>query len=162
MKRLLILIIMIWPLLGRGQLIHLADGDYIDTTGKTNADCNKNMGAYYYQVGGKYPEASYTLVSSARSFFAEKLYHKTNSSGYLTFQFLIDCQGRLIKNVKVLQTDPNYHKCSFDSVLIKSYYEFLLTLNNWKIARSKNGETFSYYAFMTFKIKDGTIENIIP
>lgn len=145
---------------GSAQLISLADGQYIDTSGKLPSDCPNKIPAYYYQVGGKYPRSSNTLLEKARSILDCK--KVSGESGYLTFQFLVDCSGTIVRRVKVLQTNSLYQEKSFDFEMVNKYYNFLLTLTGWQPGLTRKGTTIPYHAFITFKIKDGTLENIIP
>jgi hypothetical protein len=63
---------------------------------------------------------------------------------------------------QVLQTDEKYSNYHFEKKLVNELFTFLKTLDKWKIAKSKEGYTYSYKAFVTFKIKNGKVINIIP
>ena len=138
----------------------LPDGEYMDTTSNPNSAC-KDYTIYYYQVGGKYPKSSITLLKEVQLF----LIHQNQlfkGSGYITFRFRIDCEGQRTKRTQVLQTDEHYKSYHFNKTLVNELYLFLNTLNNWKAAKDKRGNFFSYIALLTFKIKDGKVINIIP
>ena len=142
------------------QIYTLSDGEYMDTTANFNTAC-KDYNVYYYQVGGKYPKSSITLLKDAQEFVQRinKIYH---GSGYITFRFRVDCEGHRTKRTQVLQTDEQYKMYHFKKDFVNELYEFLITLNDWKTAKDNLGHSFSYIAFITFKIKNGKVINIIP
>jgi len=138
----------------------LPDGEYMDTLSNINYTC-KDYNEYYYQVGGKYPKSSFTLLKEV------KLFCQTDNavytgSGYITFRFKIDWEGKLMEGIQVLQTDEQYKSWHFDKKLVNELFAFLKTLDKWRIAKTTGGETFLYRAFITFRIKDGKVINIIP
>jgi hypothetical protein len=143
-----------------GQNIILPDGEYMDTTSVKDTGClDRNI--YYYQVGGKYPESSSSLLKKAVVHLKNKN-EVYSGSGYITFRFRIDCEGKIMKNAQVLQTDEKYVGSHFEKKLVNELWDFTRQLNKWKIAKSPKGSTYSYTTFITFKIKDGKINNIIP
>jgi len=138
----------------------LSDGEYMDTTFTQNEKCPKQY-AYFYSVGGKYPENSTSLLKKAQTFLQQKNENYINS-GYITFRFMIDCEGKRISKTEVLQTDEKYAAFHFEKKLVDELYGFLKTLDKWVTYRSTEGTTYSYKAFLTFKIKNGKVINIIP
>ena len=84
-----------------GQNVVLPNGEYMDTTSNPTTTC-PDYNIYFYQVHGKYPESSSTILKEAQSFL--KAQDKSGAgSGYITFQFMIDCEGRKLKKTRVLQ-----------------------------------------------------------
>ena len=140
----------------------LPDGEYMDTTTNDNATC-KDYSVYYYQGHGrgKYPEASTTILKEVQSFLKIKD-NSFKGSGYITFQFMIDCNGKKMKKTRVLQTDEEYNNYHFEKEFVEELYTFLNTMDKWKIFKINSGEILSYHAFITFKIKNGKAVNIIP
>lgn len=138
----------------------LPQGEYMDTTSVRDTIC-KDYNIFYYSVGGKYLKNSYTVLNEVQLFL--QLQHKDyNGSGYITFRFKIDCAGNKMKKTQVLQTDEKYAAYHFDKEFVNELYLFLNTLDKWKIAKNKEGKTFPYNAFISFKIKNGKVVNIIP
>lgn len=143
-----------------GQNYTLPNGEYMDTTANTDTAC-KNYNTYYYQVGGKYPKSSITLLKEVQAFLLQKnkIYE---GSGYITFRFRINCERHRMKRTKVFQTDGDYKSIHFDKKFVNELYLFVDTLNEWKISKNKQGKNLSYIALITFKIKNGKVINIIP
>jgi hypothetical protein len=143
-----------------GQNYILPDGEYMDTTSNSNSECKVNN-IYYYQVNGKYPESSSSLLLEALEFMNKKTTEYTGS-GYITFRFAIDCEGKMANKVQVLQTNEYYKNYHFEKSLVNDLYSFVKTLDKWKTIKKKDNKTYSYVTFITFKIKNGKVINIIP
>jgi hypothetical protein len=143
-----------------GQNFVLPDGEYMDTASNQNEKC-KNYNAYFYSVGGKYPENSSSLLKEVQPFLLQEPGNYPGS-GYITFRFTVDCEGKLMQRIQVLQTDEKYVSTHFDKSLVNELFAFLKTLDKWKTVKTQDGEAFSYKAFITFKIKNGKVINIIP
>ncbi|MET0638099.1 MAG: hypothetical protein ABWZ25_18860 [Chitinophagaceae bacterium] len=116
--------------------------------------------SWYYSVDGKYPMASESLLNQL-SVTASNL-KNVRGSGYITFRFIINCRGQITKDLEILQTDSTYKKFRFDQTLVDTLKAFVKSLDKWNIATFENGKPFAYRAFMTFKINDGKVVNIIP
>ena len=160
MKQILILVLLLIAFQSNAQKYILPDGEFMDTTITTDTAC-KDYTIYYYQVGGKYLESSVTILKKVQTYLqhADKV---GTGSGYITFRFRIDCTGHRTKRTQLLQTDESYKSYHFNEAFVNELYLFLNTLNNWKAAKDNSGNSFSYIAFITFKIKDGKVINIIP
>lgn len=160
MKLFIITIFLFFAYQSFGQNFVLPDGEYMDTTVNQDEKC-KNYNAYLYSVGGKYPENSSTLLKEVQIFLQQK--NKSYSgNGYITFRFSVNCEAKLMEKVEVLQTDEKYVTNHFDKDLVNQLFTFLKSLHKWKTAETKEGEAFSYKAFLTFKIQNGKVINIIP
>lgn len=139
----------------------MIDGDeYIDTMSDQNLKC-KTQTVYFYQIGGKYPENAATLLEEL-ALFQQRKNQINTGSGNITFRFTVDCEGQVMKKLQVLQTDEIYRPYRFEKELVDQLYLFFKTLKKWKVGKLKNGEPVNYFAFMTFKIKNGKVVNVIP
>ncbi|MEO6837719.1 MAG: hypothetical protein ABI261_09015 [Ginsengibacter sp.] len=143
------------------QKFVLPDGEYMDTTTNADASC-KDYNVYFYQGNGrgKYPESSSSILKETQSFLKRKN-NSYKGSGYVTFQFMINCSGKKMNKTRVLQTDEKYNNYHFDKGLVQELYSFLNTMDKWKVFKIKSGEILSYHAFITLKIKNGKVINII-
>jgi hypothetical protein len=143
------------------QSFVLSQGEYMDTTRVFHSECAPPYAIYYYQVKAKYPVSSSTLLTEARSFMAKKG-SSVEGSGYVTFRFFINCKGTMSR-VQVLQTDENYNTTHFPKEYVNGLYSYLQTLDKWpnqfEVQQLKN---ITYIAFISFKLKNGQIDNIIP
>ena len=148
------------PLHAQSQLIHLPGGTYIDTIGKMDTVCT-DLSIYYFQVGAKYPMSSDTLLKKMNITLGTET-GLGKQSGWITFQFMIDCEGRLVRKVRLVQTDANYKATAFPLNGIDKLYRFIISLDRWKPATMPSKVTHPYHTFFSFKIKHGKVERIIP
>ena len=160
MKLLIVLFILFTAFQTSAQTYLLPAGEYMDTTTNKDTTC-KDYHLYYYQVGGKYLEASSTILNETK-IFLNRQPKNYNGSGYITFRFMINCDGNRLTQTQVFQTDENYKTYHFDTSFINELYSFLNTLRKWKIAKEPAGKVHSYTTFITFKIENGKVVNIIP
>ena len=128
----------------------------------SNLDSCREYNAFYYQVGGKYPESSVTTLENVHTFLKTK-HHSYSGSGYITFRFIVNCNGEIRReSLEVLQIDAKYIHSLFDKEFVVEITEFLFGLKKWHVPKDKKGFPFSYKAFLSFKIQNGKIVNIIP
>ena len=88
---------------------------------------------------------------------AEKLH---NESGYLTFRFIINCNGEAGHFI-LEQADLNYQKKKFNPATIEHLYKIVSNLNNWRHSVLWQ-EPQDAYIYLTFKLKDGEIIELLP
>ena len=170
MKCILLLIAVFYLTPSRGQNFITKEGEYMDTSAVINSPCRVNIAryvfgdagpVYYYSAGCKYPKSSTSLLKEAQAFMAKKN-NSYSGSGYISFRFTIDCEGHMQKQVRVFQTGESYTSTHFDKVLVNELFAYVKTLDKWKKAVGKTGSAFNYMAFITFKIRNGKVINIIP
>jgi hypothetical protein len=143
----------------QGQYITLPDGDYMDTASTRKPTCAKAPTAHYYNVNGKYPRSSETLLKETQAFLRQRG-HTYAGSGYVTFRFMVDCTGHRQVRTQVLQTDARYQRFRFSEALVDELYAFLQTLTEWPVAKAKM--PVNYLAYLTFKLKDGKVVAVVP
>lgn len=133
----------------------------MDTTLNLRKNCFDTKGeSYYYSYDAKYPQSSTMIQKNATAFLNNKN-TKLVGSGYITFQFRVNCAGE-ISYVKLMQTDENYQPMKFKEDIVQSLYEFTKSLKDWKRVKYKNTIPLSYTAFISYKIRHGQIVAVIP
>jgi hypothetical protein len=136
-------------------------GEFMDTTRVFSPACAPPYQIFYYSVNAKYPVSSTVLLSESRAFLKQKQQIYTGS-GYVTFRFIIDCEG-IMSRVLVQQTDDQYKTVHFQKEFVNDLYAYLKTMDQWKKnLKIKDIENINYIAFISFKIKNGEVVNIIP
>lgn len=138
----------------------LPEGEFMDTVLLHESSC-RDGNYYYYQLKARYPKSSSTLLKEVQQFMKTKNRTYTGS-GYITFRCRIGCNGKEWPPVQVLQTDVFYQPVHFEKELVNELFTYFQTLDNWKKAVSKTGEAISYNTYMSFKIRDGKVTDIIP
>lgn len=160
MKPLLFLLLALLSRPALAQRFRIGGEEFMDTTRRQNPACPPVGYARYYQVEGKYPRSSDTLLREARAFLQQQPGSPFAGSGYVTFRFVVDCQGRRLPQVQVLQTDGAYQPTHFAPALVEALYGFLQTLTEWNVAKAT--QPTSYVAYLTFKLQDGKVVAVAP
>jgi len=83
-----------------------------------------------------------------------------SESGYLTFRFIVNCKGEAGWFV-LEQTSLDYRKKTFDAATIRHLSDIVTTLKTWQPAMLR-GQAFDAYTYLTFKLKDGEIVDLLP
>lgn len=143
----------------QAQRIRVGDEEFMDTTSSHVAACAKAPVVRYYQVAGKYPRSPATLLHEAQAFLRERggVY---SGSGYVTFRFIIDCQGHREPRTQVLETDRHYQRTTFAPELVAGLYAFLQTLTAWQVGKAP--VPVRYITYLNFKVQDGKVVAVTP
>ena len=83
-----------------------------------------------------------------------------NESGYLTFRFIINCEGKTGYFVTE-QADLDYHKKEFHPETVQYFYKMVSELSPFQPAVAMK-EKRDAYAYLTFKLKDGKLIELLP
>lgn len=131
---------------------------YATDSSGTFKPCEPNHIFEYFSVNGKYPESSQKLLESVRQVYRKPA--NSTQSGFITIRFLVNCRGET-GWFDVFQVDDHYRQCTFEKSIVEQLTAFTKSLNQWKAGKWES-EVVNYFAYVTFKINAGTIENIIP
>jgi hypothetical protein len=159
MTRLIIIFLLAMPHSLLAQQKMLGAGKYpFDSTCKL-CDTGKWI-PEYYSLRIKYPLSSEAILNNAKAALVQ---YRTpfSGTGWVTIRFIVDCKGKP-GCFHIYQVDENYLPAKFRVPFISALQIFLVEqMDAWPVGYVKNAAT-DYYAYVTFKIKDGRIENIIP
>ncbi|OZI05420.1 hypothetical protein BWI93_25335 [Siphonobacter sp. BAB-5385] len=144
-----------------GQDYSLPTGDYMDTTYQMSSKCSSCRIVYYYHINAKYPKSSATLRTEVNQYLLERK-RSYQGSGYVTFRFMIDCEGKRVQRVRVLQTSSDYKTYQFDKVFVNDLFDFIKTLDRWQPGHYKNLFPVNYLTYLSFKIHDGKVIAVLP
>lgn len=114
---------------------------------------NNDIGVQPILVGGK---ATMNKILAER-LDVNKLF---TESGYLTFRFVINCDG-VAGRFTTEQTDLDFQPKTFNRETITHFYEIIKDIKGWRktIIRKESRDA---YAYITFKLKDGEIIELLP
>lgn len=157
------------PLVGFSQQITdlrpkdgLAVGDIPFDPALDNADFTLCGGAIqqYYAVSGGYKGGGKRLFGLlSRQSFPNPA-GSAGGSGYITVRFVVNCKGQTDR-FRVLQVDRNYQSATFDSALVATVLGFTKGLTAWRPGEYQ-GAYYDYFQYLTFKITDGKVVDILP
>lgn len=79
-----------------------------------------------------------------------------NRSGYITIRFIVNCEGKT-GYFRVEQMNSDYLKTEFNKDFVLELLKFVKNLDGWQ-----NFEKKDYYQYLTFRIEDGKVVEILP
>ncbi len=81
-------------------------------------------------------------------------------TGYITIRFIVNCEGKTGR-FRVQEMDNNYQSRKFNKSLVARYLGITRQLNGW-IPGMDTGYKVDYYQYLTFKIENGALLEILP
>lgn len=120
----------------------------------------ENILEYYYNR--KTPASFEFGKDSLRNFFLANYDHKgiVNESGYITFRFIINCEGQ-IGRFHMYCVGNDYKKKKFHASLTDQLYQLLSSLDTWQ-PLTVGDVIFDSHIYYTFKIENGELVEILP
>jgi len=97
-------------------------------------------------------------------------------NGYITIRFLVNYKGETDR-FRVYEMDREYHPVKFNNEITSRLLSLTKAIKGWKTLVSRNivhvgglpvakerehPDMYDYYQYITFKLKDGLIETILP
>ncbi len=122
--------------------------------------CNQDRPPQYYEFGKglQYEGEKPAIISH----FKEKLKNRNLSgqTGYLTIRFIVNCEGKT-GFFRIEGIDKNLEKMDFNKELVSEILEVTKQLNKWGVP-SRGNTKFDFYQYLTFKLEDGRLIEIMP
>jgi hypothetical protein len=96
-------------------------------------------------------------------FFNEKLKttEEKGETGYVTIRFVVNCEGKTGR-FRVQEMDMNYQPRKFGETLTKQLLELTKQLEGWFLPQDEAKAVYDYYQYLTFKIENGKLTEILP
>lgn len=107
---------------------------------------------------GRYIHGKRALLDTVYKNLEESKMHEQN--GMLIFRFVVNCEGKPGRFI-VDGYDFMYQPLKFEEETISHLYAILRKLKDWRPVVT-NGEARDAYFYITFKIENGKITNILP
>lgn len=136
-------------------------GDIASDEGLDDPDfkvCNEK-GIYQYYNFGKglqYKGEKPKIEEHFKTFVSEA----EKQSGYVTIRFVVNCTGATGR-FRIQQMDTNYQEATFLPETIDQLLTLTKRLDGWVIG-DYNGMVRDYYQYLTFKIQEGQLTEILP
>lgn len=83
-----------------------------------------------------------------------------NESGYLTFRFVINCEGEAGRFITE-EAGLDFARKRFPEQLIEHVFQLLITYDDWQATQGRE-EALDAYAYVTLKLRDGELIDILP
>lgn len=122
--------------------------------------CNESRAQQYYNFdkGLLYKGEKPAIVAHFNNGF--KPSQKSTETGFVTIRFIVNCEGKT-GWFRVLGIDHDYKPKKFSAGLVNQLLTLTKQLNGW-IVGEYNGKTFDYYQYLTFKMENGRLIEIMP
>lgn len=148
-------------------------GKYPDTVGDTSFNEKLDDAGFKKCGAGKNDSFSYQYYHGAKQFgyqgekiaIVEKLkkeniYSEKKINGYVTIRFLVNCEGKTgWFRLKHMNTDLK--DAALDEELENKLLKFTKSLNGW-VPKEVEGLKVDYYQYLTYKIEDGKVSEVLP
>ncbi len=138
------------------------DVGYIDSA---SALGDKNFKVCYdriFQYYNSNPNAAYKQGKKEmqKKLLANFPTGKYNDSGYLTFRFVINCKGEAGR-FEINETNLQYEVIEFNQELKELLLREIMHLKEWTPLQFE-GKAYDAYRYITFKMINGEITEILP
>jgi hypothetical protein len=131
----------------------------IDDSGFKICTNETNIPQYYrFGKGLQYKGEKIAINKHFSENFKNRI--QKNETGFLTIRFVVNCEGRTGR-FRIEGMDNNYQKKKFDKELENQILKLTKQLNGW-IVGELQGQKIDYYQYLTFKLVDGQLVEIMP
>ncbi|MCD4747667.1 MAG: hypothetical protein K8R58_15335 [Bacteroidales bacterium] len=122
--------------------------------------CDSNNIKQYYNFGK--PMQIHGEKTNLIKYFSTnyRVSDSLNERGYVTIRFVVNCQG-VTGRFRVYEMDNDCKSKKFSSNITQQILLLTKNFNQWIIGE-KDGVKYDYYQYLTFKIEDGKIKEILP
>lgn len=121
----------------------------------------EDYGIQYYNInnsnGLKYRGEKLAIIQELEKL---NLTSSNKSNGYITIRFVVNCEGKT-GLFRIQQMNENYTEEDFDKDLSKKLLNFTKSLNDWTPTEIQNKKV-DYYQYLTYKITNGKVSEILP
>lgn len=142
-------------------LNHVGDTHFVAETDSTGFQpCHPDLAYQYYNFGGS---ARFKGEKPAiERYFRERYKAEENQqeNGYFTVRFLVNCEGKS-SWFRTEAMDLEYQPKQFHSAISNQLLQLTKALEGWTVAEYE-GQTYDYYQYLTFKIENGQLSEILP
>jgi hypothetical protein len=141
------------------ESLNFPDDKDFTTCNKEFLQNYKKIRQYYnFSKAIQYEGEKSALISHFRENY--KIDSTSQESGYVTIRFVVNCKGQSGR-FRIIELSNDYAPKPFSTQIRSQLYELTKSLKGWKIGIS-NDKSYDYYQYLTFKIKNGQITDILP
>ncbi|WP_257666739.1 hypothetical protein [Parapedobacter tibetensis] len=122
--------------------------------------CCNGVVQQYYAVDGGYRGGRKRLIQLLKTHPLSGQTLTVAKNGYITVRFIVNRDGQTGR-FRVLQVDGNYETTSFPQPFVADIVAFVEELDDWRPGQHQ-GNTYDYYQYLTFKLTDGKVVDLLP
>jgi len=120
--------------------------------------CGLGLTKPYYYTGLKYSGEIFRIEKEIKANYESVSY---NNNGIAKVRFKVDCKGK-IGDLKYEEFDMNYNKVQLNDSIELQIMNGVSKLNKWIPGKDDNGNPVNSHSFLSFRIIDGEIIEILP
>jgi len=120
--------------------------------------CGLGITKPYYYTGLSYKGGVYEIETQVSQAF-EKV--KTNSTGIAKIRFKINCKGN-IGDLEYEEYDLNYMKTNLNDSIEILLTQSITNLTDWIPGKNSDNQNINSHSFLSFRIIEGEITEILP
>lgn len=137
------------------------DIGFIDPENALGAKEFKTCDNYVYEYYNSFPHGGFKHGKKAlRDSVMSKYKTVGTDAGYLTFRFVVNCQGKAGR-YQIIENDLNHVPTTLNKNLVSKLFQITQDLKEWKQITLDN-QYRDYYFYITYKLRDGKIIEILP
>lgn len=153
--------------------VEKATGKYPDTVGDIAFDEKLDEAEFKKCGAGKERPFSFQYYHGSKTFgykgekiaITEKLkkeniYSEKKVNGYITVRFLVNCEGKT-GLFRLRHMNSELKDIALDQELENKLLNFTKSLNGW-MPKEIEGLKVDYYQYLTYKIEDGKVSEVLP
>lgn len=142
-------------------LSHIGDTEFLaDTDGEGFQPCHPDLAIQYYNLGHTTGFAAEKPAIDRYFRQKYKVPALQGESGYFTVRFLVNCEGKS-GWFRTEGMDFDYQPKEFNPGIANQLLKLSKELEGWKVAVHEE-EKYDYYQYLTFKIENGQLIEILP
>jgi hypothetical protein len=122
--------------------------------------CDENRVFQYYNFGNGLLYKGEKIKINEHFREGLKTKEQKNESGFLTIRFIVNCEGKTGR-YRIQGMNNDYKEKAFNKNLTSQLLSLTKQLNGWIIGEY-DGKTYDYYQYLTFKIENGKLIEIMP
>ena len=124
--------------------------------------CGNQKTYPYYHPELKYHGGFWEIKNHFNTKYTEKEFvNIENNSGVVTIQFVVNCDGKTGR-FETQSCDLNYTEKEVNAAIVKHLLSLTKELKNWTVALDESNLKVNSHAFLSFRIENGKITEILP
>lgn len=133
----------------------------LDETGfkKCGIGKDKPFSFQYYNVSQEFDYKG-EKIAIEEKLKKENISSEKKINGYITVRFLVNCEGKT-GLFRVKHLDSDLKDVALDQDMENKLLKFTKSLNGW-VPKKIEGLKLDYYQYLTYKIEDGKVSEVLP
>ncbi|MGN7866415.1 hypothetical protein [Chryseobacterium sp. 22458] len=119
----------------------------------------KQIDVQYYQ-GTKEFDYKGEKIAIIEKLTNEKISSESKINGYITVRFLVNCEGKT-GLFRIQQMNADLKEAVLDKELGDKLLRFTKSLDGW-MPKEIKGLKIGYYQYLTYKIENGKVSEVLP